>query len=909
MSKMRKIEDSNSNDMESFEIKLWNKEKINRKSGLWFIQLKTMLKKNIILQIRFWKTSLVLSVITPLIAMLLLRFLVFIKSSTWGKQNLYPEKYPLSGVEDCLGPIDYQEHCINIMFTNCIDSTTCVRDASIDAIMSNFVEANNKRMNLKWETNSNNWENWEYEHLNYDVKEKHDIIHVPNSDFMYNYVLNHQNITQYGIVFDVKRDNNLTNYRYQVWFNSTSNYNKTDSYSSKIASIARGIDEAIVQYANGNPNIKAKFDVDLKDFPELPFEGYQELTITLAGPMVFFCVSMVIFINILNTLVAEKESKTRYSMEMMGLKRSVYWLSWTIIYVVYYIVNTLFTILFGFLFGYSFFTNTSFIILFLVFFVYGIAMGAFAMFITTLVKNTRTAILIGISFLILGFLINCVVFQYEQLAYMFWSDKIPQIVGKLFSYLIPFFNFGKLFMDISKLSSNTYNIITQTVVEGKGFHWDDFMKKPESLLSAVGTDLSRMEPTCYALYYLLINTALYFILGLYLDNIVSNGYGNKKPIYYFLLPSYWFNRNSSIKNKQWIMNTQKKYPSKININELDDDVQKHYRYTCNPESNDDPIKIINLRKTFGGGKKKKIAVKNTCLSIGQNKVLALLGQNGAGKSTTMNIISGLSPPTAGDILVYGNSVKKNPSAVQADLGICPQEDILFKDLTAIEHLRLYSGLKGARNCPELDEILINRLKAVQLHTVKDARSKTYSGGMKRRLSMIIATIGDPKVILLDEPTTGMDPVNRRYVWRFIEEFKKNRCILLTTHSMEEAEALGDDIVIMSKGIVKAIGNSIHLKNKFGNGYRISVIVNVENLEIFKSLASRMVPGIHLADDSAGALIYDFNNEQAKYIPRFVKYLDENPDKYVNTWGMSQTTLEEVFLNVIHDDSNRRFKEE
>jgi len=214
-----------------------------------------------------------------------------------------------------------------------------------------------------------------------------------------------------------------------------------------------------------------------------------------------------------------------------------------------------------------------------------------------------------------------------------------------------------------------------------------------------------------------------------------------------------------------------------------------------------------------------------------------------------------------------------------------------------------------KKCSELEDILINRLKAVQLYTVKDARVGTYSGGMKRRLSMIIATIGDPKVILLDEPTTGMDPVNRRYVWRFIEEFKKDRCVLLTTHSMEEADALGDDIVIMSKGIIKAIGNSIHLKNKFGNGYRISVLVNGDHINQFKAIASEMVPGIHLEDDSAGALIYDFNDQQAEYVPRFVKYLDENPDSYVNTWGMSQTTLEEVFLYVIHDDTNRKFKDE
>jgi len=906
---MGKKEDDSPFDNDFFEIKLWDKEKINRQSGLWFIQLITLLKKNFILQFRYWRTSLVISVITPLLAMLLLEFIIIINKNELGvgKGIYHPATYPLSGIEDCIGPVDKEDNCINLMFTNCIDDDKCTRDSSIDEILTNFVETNNKRMNLDWETNPNKWDNWESEKLNYEIKEKHDIIHVPNSNFIYNYALNHQNITNFGIVFDIAKENNITNYRYQLWYNSTLNYNKTDPFGSRVASVSRGIDEAIIKFAKGDPNIRPKFNVDIKDFPVMPLNGYEDAIVTETGSMFFFCVAMVIFINILSTIVSEKENRIRFSMEMMGLKQSVYWISWTVIYVIHFFINAIATIVFGKLFRYALFLNTNFFVLLIVFFFFGLAMGSLAAFVTTLVNRSITAVLIGISLLIIGFLVQAFLFSDQYLAYIWWSTKVPQFIRKLFSVFVPFFNFGKLFVDISNLSSNSFNSISNTVVKGPGYKWSDFSKKPESLLN-YALKLDYMEPTCYAFYYLIANISLYYIAALYLDNVLPNEYGNRKPFYYFLLPSYWFNMGSKTKNRDWIVETQRKYPCQIDINELDDDVQKHYAYTCNPD-NDDPIKIVNLRKVYGGyGKKTKVAVKNSCLSLGKDKVVALLGQNGAGKSTTMNIISGLSPPTAGDIIVYNKSVRKNPANVQTDLGICPQQDILYRDLTAMEHLRLYSGIKGAKKCSELEDILINRLKAVQLYTVKDARVGTYSGGMKRRLSMIIATIGDPKVILLDEPTTGMDPVNRRYVWRFIEEFKKDRCVLLTTHSMEEADALGDDIVIMSKGIIKAIGNSIHLKNKFGNGYRISVLVNGDHINQFKAIASEMVPGIHLEDDSAGALIYDFNDQQAEYVPRFVKYLDENPDSYVNTWGMSQTTLEEVFLYVIHDDTNRKFKD-
>jgi ABC-type multidrug transport system ATPase subunit len=162
---------------------------------------------------------------------------------------------------------------------------------------------------------------------------------------------------------------------------------------------------------------------------------------------------------------------------------------------------------------------------------------------------------------------------------------------------------------------------------------------------------------------------------------------------------------------------------------------------------------------------------------------------------------------------------------------------------------------------------------------------------------------------LVEPTTGMDPVNRRHVWSFIENFKEGRVIVLTTHSMEEADVvrvlfltrqLGDRITVMAHGAIRAIGNSITLKNKYGAGYRINIITDETKSEAIKTQVMERVPNAVLEDESAGALIFQFPNESKSAIPDFVEWLEGSKGEGVKTWGISQTTLEEVFLKIIRD---------
>ena len=210
------------------------------------------------------------------------------------------------------------------------------------------------------------------------------------------------------------------------------------------------------------------------------------------------------------------------------------------------------------------------------------------------------------------------------------------------------------------------------------------------------------------------------------------------------------------------------------------------------------------------------AVDGVSLTMRLGECFALLGHNGAGKTTTINMVTAQLQPDEGDALVCGASVRFDAGSARKHFGCCPQHDILFPELSAREHLELYGMLKGRRPA-ELRVLIPSMLSRLALSGVTDKPCAEYSGGMKRRLSFAIACIGDPRVLMLDEPTTGMDPMTRRFVWDYVHETKLRRVVLLTSHSMEEADILGDRIGIMSLGALVALGTSLHLRNKFGDG--------------------------------------------------------------------------------------------
>jgi len=223
------------------------------------------------------------------------------------------------------------------------------------------------------------------------------------------------------------------------------------------------------------------------------------------------------------------------------------------------------------------------------------------------------------------------------------------------------------------------------------------------------------------------------------------------------------------------------------------------------------VETKNLSKVFNGRK----AVNNVNLTIEEGELFGLLGPNGAGKSTTVAMLSTILPPTEGTAIVGGYDIKKQPKEVRQIIGVVTQEAGIYDDLTAAENLAYFGKLQGVEG-KKLRKWIDELLEMVQLKDRANDRVKTFSGGMKRRLNLAVGLVHMPKVLFLDEPTTGFDPQARFAVWEIIKQFQaKGVAILLTTHYMDEADYLCDRVAVMDDGKIIALDKPDVLKHSMG----------------------------------------------------------------------------------------------
>jgi len=298
---------------------------------------------------------------------------------------------------------------------------------------------------------------------------------------------------------------------------------------------------------------------------------------------------------------------------------------------------------------------------------------------------------------------------------------------------------------------------------------------------------------------------------------------------------------------------------------MDEDVEREKKEVEASDNQTYTIKVDKLRKVYPiGGGQYKVAVDQLSFGVKNGECFALLGVNGAGKTTTFKILSGDYTQTSGRAYINGYEIPENLKEAQRNIGYCPQFDSILDLLTAKEHLYLYAAIKGIPNAIR-GRMVEKHLVEMNLKQYENIPAGTYSGGNKRKLSVAIAMIGNPPVVFLDEPSTGMDPEARRFMWNVISRISRERkqsSIILTTHSMEEAEALATKMGIMVSGNLECIGTSQHIKNKFGGGYEIEVKLEPPVKAEIDAVIQRLEPGYQGTIDrpSLGAVLHSLNAE-------------------------------------------------
>lgn len=241
---------------------------------------------------------------------------------------------------------------------------------------------------------------------------------------------------------------------------------------------------------------------------------------------------------------------------------------------------------------------------------------------------------------------------------------------------------------------------------------------------------------------------------------------------------------------------------------------------------EDEVRVDSLTMEYESGSK---AVDNLTLSMPRGEIFVLLGHNGAGKTTTISMLTGLLKPTSGTITIFGRDSSAKVELLRRRIGLCPQYNVIYDNLTVREHLVLVGCLKGCSQ-DVLEQEITQLIADIDLADKQHCFAKNLSGGQKRRLSVAMAFIGGSELIFLDEPTSGMDSTARRYLWQMMRNARSGRVIILTTHFMDEAEFLGDQIAIMSEGRLVCAGSSIFLKNRFGLGYTLTIVKDSQTVE-------------------------------------------------------------------------------
>eukprot|EP00529_Nitzschia_sp_RCC80_P002451 CAMPEP_0113451218 /NCGR_PEP_ID=MMETSP0014_2-20120614/6226_1 /TAXON_ID=2857 /ORGANISM="Nitzschia sp." /LENGTH=1987 /DNA_ID=CAMNT_0000342569 /DNA_START=1298 /DNA_END=7261 /DNA_ORIENTATION=- /assembly_acc=CAM_ASM_000159 len=584
---------------------------------------------------------------------------------------------------------------------------------------------------------------------------------------------------------------------------------------------------------------------------------------------------------IIGSIVREKELRQKELMKMMSVTESdIGWAWFTTLFIMYLIVATA-------MMGVSteLYQNSEAFLLWIFWAFTCLSILVFGMFIATFSSKTTRAVLIGLILVFVGVFLPLIV-DYQT--------GSTALVGLLSLHPITAMSYG--LQEIGYLEDGGVGLTVNTA--GTSDH-------PSGYAASNSISL------------LILDSILYGVLTWYLNRVIRPDYGQALPLYFPFTLSYWC--PSTSKSGAASTETDEDANPEIPIEPVSDRLRAQSTDGTN-------IEIRGLTKSFG----EKQAVDNLSLSMYNGQVTALLGHNGAGKTTTIAMLTGALAPSSGSARVAGKDISSEMKGIRQNIGICLQHDCLFPQMTVREHIQFFARLKGLyadTSHAEAEEHIDQIIKDVALFEKRNTFSKNLSGGMKRKLSVAIAFCGGSNVVLLDEPTSGMDPFSRRFTWNVIRQYRANRCILLTTHFMDEADVLGDRIAIMAEGSLRCLGSPLFLKNHYGVGYQLTIekdhafkekemdVVKEEKEngtkdsdpeikvesdldEVLDSIVTNNVKEANMLSNVGSEMSFQLPISAASNFAPMFQGLDNQVEKgTISSYGIGITTLEEVFLLV------------
>uniref|UniRef100_A0AAQ6A9B3 ABC transporter domain-containing protein n=1 Tax=Amphiprion ocellaris TaxID=80972 RepID=A0AAQ6A9B3_AMPOC len=458
--------------------------------------------------------------------------------------------------------------------------------------------------------------------------------------------------------------------------------------------------------------------------------------------------------------------------------------------------------------------------------------------------------------------------------------------------------------------------------QGIGIQWHNINKSPEE---------GERYTFVISIVMMLVDAVIHWLLTWYIENVFPGQYGIPKPWYFPFTKSYWCGTIPVTDENPDLLQDSTEYNSKllfsISFLPLVCILSYLYSFTCflclflcfyacvceeylekPPPNMKAGVSVRNLVKIYKTGK--KLAVDGLSVDFFESQITSFLGHNGAGKTTTMSILTGLFPPTSGTAFINGYNICTDMDRIRKYLGMCPQHNVLFNELTVEEHIYFYARLKG-RSRAEVKMEMDQMIEDVGLPHKRKDLAKNLSGGMQRKLSVAIAFVGGSKIVILDEPTAGVDPYARRGIWELLLKYKQGRTIILSTHHMDEADILGDRIAIISHGKMRCCGSSLFLKKCFGSGYYLTLVRDgTEKMAAQRSancssysyltavgeLVRRHVPEAVFLESIGQEITYILPYGGAR--DGTFAHLFQDLDRAMNnlgltSYGISDTTLEEV----------------